>query len=202
MVRALERTGQGDNTLIFLLGDNGATTERRAGLNQQPATAGRNRPYRGYKFSAFDGGMHVPALVNWPGRVPGGKTIQQMAMSSDILPTVCHVTGAALPANRTIDGRNIWPVLTAGAPSPHEFIAWSEGPQLAVRKGKWKLVLNGIVHDSTPEGEKPLEGEDAVFLSDVEQDQGESRNLRRVHPNVTDELETLVHKWRKDVETN
>ena len=56
MMAALERTGQRDNTLIFLIGDNGATTERRAGLNQNPATAGSNGPQRGYKFSTFDGG--------------------------------------------------------------------------------------------------------------------------------------------------
>jgi arylsulfatase A-like enzyme len=202
MVRALEKTGQRENTLIFLLGDNGATTERRAGLNQQPATAGRNKPFRGFKFSTFDGGMHVPAVVNWPGHIPAGKSVEQVLMSADILPTVCHVAGASPPAGRTLDGRNIWPVLTQGAPSPHEFVAWAEGPQLAVRKGQWKLVLNGIVHDSTPEGEKPLTGEDAVFLSDLEHDPGETRNLRRVHPNVTDELETLVRKWRSEVEAN
>ena len=79
-------------------------------------------------------------------------------------------------------------------------MAWANGPQLAIRKEKWKLVLNGVVHDSTPEGEKPLQGEDAVFLSDLEKDPGESKNLRRVYPNVTDELQTLVNRWRKDVE--
>ena len=202
MIRALEQTGQRNNTLIFLLGDNGATREQRAGLDQKPATAGSNKPFRGFKFSTFDGGMHVPGLVNWPGQIPAGKFVNELCMSADILPTVCQLTGAALPANRTLDGRNIWSVLTAGAASPHDFIAWSDGPQLAIRQGKWKLVLNGVEHDRTPVGEKPLEGEDAVFLSDLEQDPGESRNLRRVHPNVTDELETLLHKWRKEVESN
>ena len=200
MVAALERSGQRDNTLIFVLGDNGATTERRAGLNQQAATAGRNRPFRGYKFSTFDGGMHLPALVNWPGRVPGGKDNSEIVMTADILPTVCRLTGAALPTDRTMDGRDVWPVLTEGQASPHEFVAWTSGPQLAIRKGKWKLVLNGIVHDGTPDGEKPLTGEDAVFLSDVERDVGETRNLRRENPEVTDELQTLLGKWRKDVE--
>ncbi len=71
---------------------------------------------------------------------------------------------------------NIWPVLTAGANSPHEFVAWAEGPQLAIRRGNWKLVLNGVTHDGTPEGNKPLQGEDAVFLSNLEEDPGESRN--------------------------
>jgi arylsulfatase A-like enzyme len=202
ILSALERNGTRENTMIFLLGDNGATTERRAGLNNQPATAGKNTPFRGYKFSTFDGGMHVPSLVNWPGRIPGGKQIDQILMTADILPTVCHVTGAKLPQDRTIDGRNIWPVLSEGAASPHEFVAWSEGPQLAIRRHQWKLVLNGVTHDGSPNGDKPLEGEDAVFLSNVEEDPGESRNLRHQQAALADELETLVHKWRKDVEAN
>jgi len=202
MVAALKRTGQRENTLIFLLGDNGATTEKRAGLNQNIATAGRNGVFRGYKFSTFDGGMHVPALVNWPGKIPAGKIIDPVLMTADILPTVCHVTGAAVPSDRTLDGRNIWPVLTEGAASPHEFVAWAEGPQLAIRKGNWKLVLNGIAHDGTPAGEKPLEGEDSVFLSDVSKDAGESKNLRRAHPEIVDELRTVLENWRKQVGAN
>lgn len=201
MIAELERTGQRDNTLIFLLGDNGATTEKRAGLNGKTATAGRNGPFRGYKFSTFDGGMHVPALVNWPGKIPAGKRTNEILMTADILPTVCRVTGAQLPSDRILDGRDAWPVLTEGQKSSHEFVAWANGPQLAIRKGQWKLVLNGVVHDGTPEGEKPLTGEDAVFLSDVEKDPGESRNVRRQNPNVTDELQTLVNRWRHDVET-
>ena len=138
MVAALERTGQRDRTLIFLIGDNGATTERRAGLNQEIATAGRNTPFRGFKFSAFDGGMHVPALVNWPGHIPAGRRIDQIVMTADILPTVVSLAGAKLPSDRTVDGRNIWPVLTENAPSPNPYVAWAQGPQLAIRKGKWK----------------------------------------------------------------
>ncbi len=200
IINTLERTGQRDDTLIFLLGDNGATREPRAGLRQEPAKAGLNAG-RGFKFSTFDGGMHVPGMVNWPGHVPAGRKIDQVVMTADIFPTVCHLTGTPLPGDRIYDGRNIWPVLTEDRSSPHEFVAWAEGPQLAIRKGKWKLVQNGIVHDGTPPGEKPLEGEDAVFLSDLEQDPKETTNLRRRHPNVTDELQTLVARWRKEVET-
>jgi len=201
IVAALERTGQRERTVIFLLGDNGATTERRAGLNQEIATAGHNTPFRGYKFSAFDGGMHVPALVNWPGHLPGGR-IDPIVMTADILPTVAQLAGAKLPDDRTFDGRDIWPVLTGDAPSPHQYVAWAQGPQLAIRKGKWKLVLNGVTHDGTPAGQKPLEGEDAVFLSDLDRDPGESQNLRRRHPEVVDELQTLLSLWRAGAESN
>jgi arylsulfatase A-like enzyme len=202
IVDAIERTGRRDNTLMFLLGDNGATTEKRAGLNGQYATAGNNTPFRGHKFSAFDGGMHVPALMHWPGRVPGGKVNHEIVMSADIFPTVCGLAGAPVPQDRTMDGRDIWPVVTQGGRSPHDYVCWSEGPQLAVRRGDWKLVLNGVTHDGTPDGNEPLTGDDAVFLSNVKNDPGEQHNLRHQHPEVADQLQTLVHEWRKQVEQN
>jgi arylsulfatase A-like enzyme len=202
MVAELERTGQRDNTAIFLLGDNGATTEKRAGLGQNIATAGKNSPFRGFKFSAFDGGMHVPGLINWPGQVPAGKMIDQIVMSADILPTICHLSGTPAPADRTLDGHNIWPVIAQGAASPHEFVAWSSGPQLAIRKGMWKLVVNGVDYDGTAAGSVPLEGEDSVFLTDVDADPGERRNLRRLQPAVLDELQTLLNQWKTSSESN
>ncbi len=200
MVSALERTGQRDNTMIFLLGDNGATRERRAGLDQNPAVAGKNGRFRGFKFSTFDGGMHVPALVNWPGKIPAGKMNHQLLATADVLPTACHAAGISPPGDRMLDGANLWPGLTAGAPASHEFLAWANGPQRAIRKDQWKLVVNGVVHDGTPEGEKPLTGDDAVFLSDLERDPGETQNLRHQQPKILDELQTLLNKWRKEVE--
>lgn len=202
IMEKLQQTGQRENTLIFVLGDNGATRERRAGLNQQPATAGRNTPYRGFKFSTFDGGIHVPALVNWPGKVPEGKFLEELVMTADILPTVCHLAGAQMPMDRTIDGRNIWPVLTEGASSPHEYICWTNGPQLAIRRNNWKLVMHGIVHDGTAAGERPLQGDDAIFLSNLDEDPGETVNLRHKYPNVADELQTLAQQWRESVQSN
>lgn len=200
ILQSLEKTGKRNNTLIFLLGDNGASTERRAGLNQQPATAGRNGNFRGFKFSTFDGGMHVPAVVNWPGKVPSGRTCSELLMTADVLPTACHLTGSALPTDRTIDGHNVWPVLTEGAKSRHDSIFWTEGPQLAVRQGRWKLVLNGVTHDGTPSGEKPLTGDDAVFLSNLDTDPGETHNLRHEQPEIVDKLTTTLHQWRSTVE--
>jgi arylsulfatase A-like enzyme len=78
-------------------------------------------------------------------------------------------------------------------------VFWAEGPQLAVRRGRWKLVIDGITYDRTEEGRKPLAGEDSVFLSNLEEDPGETRNLRRRHPELVDELATLAHRWRQAV---
>lgn len=201
MVREeLRRNGLLENTCIIFAGDNGATTEPRAGLDGQPATAGKNGPYRGYKFSLFDGGMHVPGMISWPDRVPSGKTSTEVVMTMDVLPTVTTAAAAKIPAGHIIDGRNILPVAASAAKSPHEAIFWSQGDQLAVRRGKWKLVVNGFTAANWPEGRKPLEGEDAMFLSDLEEDPGESRNLRRAHPNLVDELSTLAHQWRSQLQ--
>lgn len=195
----LEKLGLRENTLVFFGSDNGATAEPRAGLNQQPARGGSNRPFRGWKFSLFDGGMHVPAILSWPARIPRGQVIREMASHMDLFPTILGAAGAEIPQDRTIDGRDILPVASRGAPSPHEALFWRSGGQLAVRRGRWKLVKDGFIADGTPEGQKPLAGEDAVFLSDLEEDPAETRNLRRKHPELVDELLTHAERWLENV---
>jgi arylsulfatase A-like enzyme len=143
--------------------------------------------------------MHVPGIMSWPARIPSGTTIDQVAMTMDILPTACAAAGAALPANHRIDGHDVLPVAAAGARTPHEVIFWDNNGQLAARKGKWKLVLNGNPYGRSPEERKPLTGEDAVFLSDLSTDPGETKNLRRLHPNVVDELTGRIHSWKQEV---
>lgn len=123
-------------------------------------------------------------------------------MTADILPAICHAAGVEVPQDRIIDGRNALPMATSRAKSPHGPIFWANGEQLAVRRGQWKLVIDGITYDRTPDARKPLQGEDALFLSDLEKDPGESRNLRRQNPELVDELATIAHKWRQEVQGN
>ena len=193
--RALEQAGLLDNTLIFYIADNGATTEKRAGLGQNYATAGGNGAFRGFKFSLFDGGMHVPGIVSWPRRVPKGQVIHELAMSMDILPTICEAAGVAVPSR--VDGKSILAVAASKAKSPHDAIYWSNQGQTAVRRGKWKLVVNGKEFGRSPDGNKSLSGDDAMFLADLETDPGERVNLRKQHPNVVDELATLLASWER-----
>ncbi|HWD00765.1 MAG TPA: sulfatase-like hydrolase/transferase [Candidatus Sulfopaludibacter sp.] len=192
--QALETAGAADNTLLFFIGDNGATTEKRAGLDGNYATAGDNGTFKGFKFSLFDGGMHVPGFVSWPARIRRGAWTDQMAMSMDILPTICRATGAALPDR--VDGSDILNTLLNGAPSPHKSLYWSQGGQLATRRGNWKLVVNGKLYDRSPDGAKPLTGDDAVWLSNLDDDPGETRNLRRANATLVDELMTDLYRWR------
>ncbi len=192
--RMLEMAGLLNNTLLFFLGDNGATVEKRAGLNGNFATAGSNGIFKGFKFSLFDGGMHVPGFVSWPAHIRRGSWTNQLAMSMDILPTICRATGAALPPR--VDGSDILDTILKGAPSPHKALYWSQNGQLATRRGPWKLVVNGRLYDRRPDGNKPLEGEDAIWLSNLDDDPGETRNLRRTHANLVDELLTDLYRWR------
>jgi arylsulfatase A-like enzyme len=113
----------------------------------------------------------------------------------DILPTICKATGADVPPR--VDGSDILDTIVSGAPSPHKALYWSQGGQLATRRGPWKLVVNGRLYDRRPDGDKPLEGEDAVWLSNLDEDPGETRNLRRQHANLVDELLTELERWRE-----
>jgi arylsulfatase A-like enzyme len=197
--RTLDQHGLSEDTLLFYIADNGATTEPRAGLRQQPATAGDNSPYRGFKFSLFDGGMHVPGIVSWPAKVRAGQVIHEVAMTMDLLPTVCEAAGAGIPAGHKIDGKSLLPVVTQGSSSPHQAIFWENGRQLACRRNHWKLVLNGNAYGRRPDERQPLSGDDAVFLSDLSVDPGETRNLRHAHPQVVDELTGMIHQWHREV---
>jgi arylsulfatase A-like enzyme len=145
--------------------------------------------------------MHVPMAMSWPGVIPKGQVRTQLGSHLDLLPTICTAAGAPLPGNRTLDGADALPMAVSQAKSPHDAIYWSQGGQLAVRRGPWKLVKDGKIYDGTPEGGKPLTGDDALFLSNVEDDPGESRNLRHSHANVADELQTMAEQWLKAVKT-
>src|SRR5439155_16874938 len=119
---AVKLAGLLENTMVVFIGDNGATTEKRAGLNQEFAKAGNNGPFRGFKFSLFDGGMHVPGMISWPGTIPPRQQIRELAMSMDILPTICKAAGASMPDGYSVDGSNILAVATSQAKSPHPAI--------------------------------------------------------------------------------
>lgn len=125
----LDRLQLRDNTLVIFASDNG------------PWFGGNTAGLRGMKASSFEGGLRVPFIARFPGRIPPGRVCREMAGVIDVLPTLCGITGAPLPQGRELDGRDIWPLMTQdGAKSPHEAMFSLSGPNLAtVRSGKWKL---------------------------------------------------------------
>ena len=199
-IRALLRGLQLTNdTLILFTADNGATTEPRAGLNGQPATAGSNRGFRGFKFSLFDGGVHVPAVMAWPGRIPAGRKTSQIAAHYDLAPTLLAAAGIPEMPKDHFDGTSLWPAIAKGEVMTRPPLHWQNGPQLAIRKGEWKLTLNGYEANGRPDSRKPKTGEDAIFLANLEQDPGEKKNVRNEFPAVAEALEKEVKVWLEAV---
>lgn len=202
ILRTLDEFGLRQNTLTIFTADNGMTREKRAGLSGQVPTAGSNGVFRGFKFSTFDGGLHPPMIMNWPGMIAPKQTVAELGCHIDLLPTICAATGAAPPKDRTIDGINALPLATDKALSRHSALYFASGDQLAIRKGNWKFVKNGIPYDGSPQGSKPLTGDDALFLSNLQADPSESRNLRHENPSLLDELQTEATRWLEGVAQN
>jgi len=190
----LERQGIADNTCSFFTSDNGPSRETRNWLDgrKDPYYGGTSGKLKGHKFSLYEGGIRMPAVMNWPGSIPAGQVISEVGASMDIFPTLLKAAGGD-PGDYDFDGLDIMPMVTEGAPTPHEEIFWEMGNQTAVRRGKWKLVLNGRLI----EGEPP---EDAVHLADLEADMSESHNLKDEYPEIVTELKTAAEDWRGKIE--
>jgi uncharacterized sulfatase len=120
-----------ENTVVLFASDNG------------PWYGGSTGGLRGMKSMTFDGGVRVPLIARWPGKIPAGRTTNELSGIIDIFPTVCAMTGVVPPQDRTIDGRNIMPLMTTeGAKSPHNALFIMGGPFVrALRSGKWKFHM-------------------------------------------------------------
>jgi arylsulfatase A-like enzyme len=194
VVAALERTGVRDRTCIFFQSDNGPSRETRNWLDgtRDPYRGGTTRGLKGHKFSLYEGGIRVPAILNWPGTIPGGQVLDQVGAAMDIFPTLLHAAGGD-PSAYELDGQDVLPMVRDGEPSPHERIFWEQGDQTAVREGRWKLVLNGQLVEGAPP-------EDAVHLSDLSADPGETTNLAEGEPDVAGRLRSEAEAWRAGIE--
>jgi len=125
----LQQLGLEKNTLVIFTSDNGAWF------------GGSTSGLRGMKGSNWDGGIRVPMIARWSGRIPGGRVCREVAGVIDVFPTLVTLAGGKLPTDRVIDGRDIFPLMTTeGAKSPHEALFAMSGPELrVVRSGRWKL---------------------------------------------------------------
>jgi len=169
--------------------------------------AGSARPFREGKATAFEGGIRVPCVMRWPGKVPAGTVCREPAMTIDLSPTISRLAGEEPPKDRVIDGRDIWPLIsgTEGARSPHDALLFYWGRELhAIRSGRWKLHLrHPYPHVSQPgAGGKPGKSEPRTMepaLFDLESDPGESRNVAEAHPDVVRRLQAIAEAAREDL---
>ena len=190
----LERLGMESNTFSFFMADNGPSRESRNWLDGtlDPYYGGTAGKLKGHKFSLYDGGIRVPGIMHWPAGIPGGRVLQEPCAAMDLFPTMLTAAGGD-PSKYEIDGTNILPYVSEGTPPPERDIYWEQGNQLAVRRGPWKLVLNGQLVEGAPP-------EDAVHLSNIVEDMGERHNLKDERTHLVAELTHAVKSWHANIE--
>jgi len=185
----LKELGLDGKTLVVFTSDNGST-----GRN-----GGSNGPLRGRKGRTDEGGMRVPCIMRYPGEIPASRICSEVCGTIDLLPTLAALSGARVPGDRVIDGKNIWPLLSGipGASSPHGVFYYYQMDQLqCVRSGKWKLhvpMKSKKRNWGEPEGETPLK------LFNLEGDIHEDTDLSAQHPEVVKRLLGLAEKIREDI---
>ena len=177
-----------DNTLVVFTSDNGAASR----------WGGSNAPLSGFKGSTMEGGMREPCIVRWPGKIPPGAECSELACTMDLMPTFAKLAGTNAPADRIIDGKDIWPLMAGNknAKSPHEaFYYYYRDSLQAVRSGKWKLHL---ARTTRPRGNRKPQNLPAK-LYDLEADVAEKNNLADKYPGIVERLRTLAQKARQDL---
>ena len=174
LVAALEKSGQRENTLLLFLSDNGGSGN------------GGNAPLRGAKSSMWEGGLRVPFIANWPGKLPAGRVTDEFLTGLEILPTLLAATGATAPPGLKLDGHDMLPVLRGEAKSPREAMFWQRRSDKAARVGKWKWI------ESTKGG----------GLFDLEADPAEKHDLSREKPEMAQKLKTQFEAWRAEMDAS
>jgi arylsulfatase A-like enzyme len=192
LLEGLRELGIDGQTLVVFASDNGALPtfrgQRSAGL-------------RGSKLSLYEGGIRLPLIARWPGRVPAGRVDEKSVLAAvDLLPTFCALGGAALPAGANLDGEDQSPALLGQPTTRRRPLFWEYGrnnesfryplgrdrsPNVALRDGPWKLLISA-------------DGSHAE-LYDVVTDRSESRDVAREHPDVVKRLSEQALAWRQSL---
>jgi arylsulfatase A len=219
ILKSLKELGLDDKTLVIFVSDNGPHLGGGA-------SAG---PLRGEKGTCFEGGVRVPCILRWPGKIPAGHVTDEPATIMDLLPTLTKLAGGNIPTDRVIDGKDIGPLL-AGKPdakSPHDGIFYLRGRSVnGVRSGDWKYLTASAkdVAEATEvelsEAEKKLpRGQRKVLIkerqraaqngtSDVEMlfnlrdDIGETKNVITQHPDIAGRLKEQMRKFETELKKN
>ena len=187
ILAALKTHHVDEHTLVVFTSDNGPWLAR----GKDGGSAGK---LRDGKFTAFEGGMRVPCLMRWPGKVPAAAVCRELCATIDLLPTFAALSGAALPTRR-LDGASIVPLITGapGAKTPHREYFYNLD---TVRAGRWKLMLKGRSTLKTrPAG--PFPG-----LYDLMDDLSETTNVAAEHAGVVARLTQRLEEHRKEIRRN
>ncbi len=180
---ALRQHGFADQeTLVFFCSDNGGI--RRLGSNGT---------LRGGKGTLYEGGVRVPAVISWPGRLPAGKLVHRPLHIVDLYPTLLQLAGASRPQELPLDGRDFWPTLTDGAKTPHQLIVHNVTPWSgAIRVGDWKLLHNGGLRANASKAPK----RESYELFNIAEDPAEKDDQRHLQPEIFARLQAQLRAIR------
>ena len=195
LVAQIESLGLRKDTIIVFQSDHGHSQEERTF-----GGGGSAGIYRGAKFSLFEGGIRVPAIISWPGQLPEDATREQLATAVDWYPTLAKLAGVDNITHR-IDGSDISELIhSADAKTPHDVFHWQTGrgnnAPWAVRKGDWKLL--GNPRDTS--NKAPITATDSLFLTNLTEDPSELKNMAKTNPELVAELLKLHQQWVIDVQ--
>jgi arylsulfatase A-like enzyme len=174
ILRALDGLGLRQNTIVIFTNDNGGEW------------LSRNTPLFHHKGTVWEGGIRVPAIIRWPGRIPAGKVSGQVGITMDLTASILAATGTPVPAEARLEGINLMPVLEGRVREIERTLFWrvtGERAQQAVRSGDWKLLFDG----------RPM-------LFNVRTDLGERNNMIGQRADIAGRLQPLLAAWQRDVD--
>lgn len=172
ILKLLDQTKQTENTLIIFQSDNGGSGN------------GGNAPLRGAKGTLWEGGLRVPLVARWPGRIPAGRVSDECLTTLELLPTLVAAAGAEPAKNIPLDGYDMLPVLAGKSPSPRKEMFWEFRGQKAARVGNYKWI----------------EAEKYRGLFDLASDLGEKNDLTEKQAAVAAEISAKWTAWRKQMD--
>jgi arylsulfatase A len=185
IVAKLKELGIYENTLIIFTSDNGPHQEGGA----DPDYFDSNGPLKGYKRDLYEGGIRVPMIAVWDGKIAAGTSSDHISAFWDVMPTITEITGISTPEN--LDGISFLPTLYGKAQPQHEYLYWEfheRGGRKALRKGDWKLVQYNVFNPDKTTTE----------LFNLSADIGEENNIADEHPELVIELLDLMNSARTE----
>ena len=191
LLNKLEALNIRENTIVILQSDHGHSTEERTF-----GGGGNAGPYRGAKFSFFEGGIRVPAIISWPDRIPLHEVRDQMGVNVDWFPTILDLCNIDYQEEE-FEGKSLRNVIIDNESTPHDVFWWYQSKNYwAVRKGNWKLLKN----PNDPTNKAPITAKDSLFLVNIQDHPDELENLATENPEKVKELTREFNMWYEGAE--
>jgi arylsulfatase A len=176
LLAALERAGVAEDTIVIFTNDNGGEW------------LSSSAPFFGRKWTVFEGGIRVPAILRWPGRIPAGKVSDQVGITMDLTASILAIAGVAVPPEAALEGVNLFPVWEGRQPEFERTLFWraGEGPnrQAAVRRGDWKVLVD----------------RSHTYVFNLRTDVSERNDLAKWRQDIARELQPLIAEWEASVD--